>query len=144
MDFQNFITEQLKKGMELEDIGKQMADAMNEVRKKNLRETNRKKYLDTLEATFHDNYAREHLEISDVAALATLVLAEKYPSWSKEDCSIFFDEVRIGTLEAAKRIKSVQSLKSKVDGVFISSRSSNNSIRTDRDIIEDFIKNIIN
>lgn len=103
MDFEAMIRAQVASGKSIEEIAKSMNGALNsiqdEVKKKQEKAKTaaevKESYIDGIEHVFWSNVKEEVLDISDVTALALLVVQSKYPKWTVEDCEEFREKMEL-------------------------------------------------
>lgn len=104
-DFNTLIRNAMANGATAEDIAEQVGSILNEIEANKSKVNKRQAAVDSIEETFHKNYASKHLSISDVAALALLVVEKDYPDWTPEDINDFMASVDENVRIIAKMIK---------------------------------------
>ena len=141
-DFNKIIEAALKEGRSIEDIAKEMSEALNEAQKPKV--TPLEEYLDSLQAQIDDAMANEQFELDDAIALVTVCVVENHPDWSLEAVQTFEEGIRT-SIESAEMLTDslgkgsdfFETVGSILDNMFNKSKKSGH--RSDDEVIRKFL-----
>lgn len=95
MDFEAMIRAAVNEGKSLEDIASEVGATLNKVQAETrTKVSERQMTLDKWNEIFNEHYEAGKLDLSDVAALATLVCEKEYPKWTADDLEGFHESVK--------------------------------------------------
>ena len=106
VNFDEIIALAMKEGKSIEEIAKEMTDALNEASKPKI--TPRDAYLNELQDQVEDAIDDEEFDLSDAIAVLTLCVVENHDDWSLEGIKGFVDSINEQIAVTAKTIDCVE------------------------------------
>lgn len=136
-----------KNGLTIDDIAKMFSKTLNAVQqedqKKKAITDARTELLEHMKDQFETAVSKGHLDCTDVAALYTLTMAEKYSDWTAENIKDYFQIIKLNAEIAAAMVgkdpdELLQALLDKVDNLFDAVPKN----KSDNEKIADFLREI--
>lgn len=138
-----------KNGLTIDDIAKMFSKTLNAVQqedqKKKAITDARTELIEHMKDQFKTAVSKGHLDCTDAAALYTLTMAEKYPDWTAENITDYFQIIKLNaeitaTMVGKEPDELLQALLDKVDNLFDAVPKSKD--KSDNEKIADFLREI--
>ena len=149
MDFEAMIRDAQKNGLSIDDIAKMFSKTLNAVQQEDQKKKAivdaRTELIEHMKNQFETAVSKGHLDCTDVAALYTLTMAEKYPDWTAENIKDYFQIIKLNAETTATIVDKdpdelLQVLLDKVDNLFDAVPKSKD--KSDNEKIADFLREI--
>ena len=138
-----------KNGLTIDDIAKMFSKTLNAVQQEDQKKKAivdaRTELIEHMKDQFETAVSKGYLNCTDVAALYTLTMAEKYPDWTAENIKDYFQIIKLNAETTATMVgkepdELLQALLDKVDNLFDAVPKSKD--KSDNEKIADFLREI--